>query len=124
MDRQISKRVNMKRRVLSTEVDFGFALLNVCCLELSFGDAVRAARALSEARDIHQATSLMLEELKVGPVLRRKITALANLLSRIDESVLELQDVAAKPGAEHQCKNDGFADHLQNPLVRTASSAP
>jgi hypothetical protein len=121
MDRQISKRVNTKRRVLSTEIDFGFALLKVCCAELSFGDSVRAARALSEARDIHQATLLMTGDIKVGPVLGRKIAALANLLSRVDESVL---DAAAKARAERQCENEEFADRLQRPMVRTASSAP
>jgi hypothetical protein len=66
----------------------------------------------------------MLEEMKVGPVLRRKITALANLLIKIDESILALRDAATKPGAERQYRNEESADRLQRPLVRTANAAP
>ena len=72
MSTHYEKSVNLKSRTLGTEIDFGMMLVNICHIELSLGDSRRAARALSEARGIHNLMLAILQHPRATRALRRK----------------------------------------------------
>src|SRR6185295_544240 len=92
------RKVNTRTQVLSTEIDFGLALVKICCIERSFGDSLRAAHALAEARNIHMATAAMIGPAKGSPVLRRKFAKLANLLRKVNQLAPDLSEDLPGPG--------------------------
>lgn len=101
MNYRTVRKVTSKVQVLTTEIDLGLALVRICCIEWSFGDAARAARALSEARNIHLAAAAIIDSAKGGRNLTRKFAKLANLLSKVSQIVPDpSQDIAAAGGLE------------------------
>jgi hypothetical protein len=98
MNCRLVKRASTRTQVLSTEIDFGLALVKVCSIERSFGDSVRAARALAEARNIHMAIASVIGASKGSSILRRKFTKLANLLRKVNQMAPDLSEALAAPG--------------------------
>src|ERR1700704_960445 len=95
MNGRLVRKVNTRAQVLSTEIDFGLALVKVCCIERSFGDSARAARALSEARNIHMTMAAVIGPAKKDPALRRKFGKLANLLRQVNQLAPDLGESLA-----------------------------
>src|ERR1700686_673034 len=120
MSTHYEKSVNLKSSSLGTEMNFGIMLVNICHIELSLGDSRRAARALSEARGIHNLMLAILQHPRVTPALRRKALKLANRVSRADKIVSEAHGVLCPPAVESREATERFADPVLMPLGRSA----